>query len=69
MTPYEIPAERKANVVAFAIDQPEDTNVNDHHTGIKPTALVNIQNIEFLEPQSSIQYNEQTNEFECGKMK
>lgn len=30
---YEIPAERVANVVAFAIDQPEDTNVNEFTIG------------------------------------
>jgi NADP-dependent 3-hydroxy acid dehydrogenase YdfG len=33
---YGIPADRIANVVAFAIDQPEDTNVNEFTVG--PTA-------------------------------
>lgn len=30
---YQIPADRIANVVAFAIDQPEDTNVNEFTVG------------------------------------
>lgn len=30
---YEISADRIANVVAFAIDQPDDTNVNEFTVG------------------------------------
>ena len=33
---YEIPAERVANVVAFALNQPEDTNISEFTIG--PTA-------------------------------
>ena len=30
---YEIPAERVANVVAFALNQPEDTNISEFTLG------------------------------------
>lgn len=37
---YEIPAERIANVVAFALSQPEDTSITEFTVGVGQPALV-----------------------------
>ena len=38
---FEIPAERVANVVAFALSQPEDTNISEFTLG-RPRSLGNL---------------------------